>query len=64
MFSLLSVFVFMYYFCQNYYKPITKPIAVQCYIANCVSWAPRLTLLNLQTNWNYQCTLRTEFICM
>ena len=37
----------MYYLCENYYKPIT----VQYYIADCVSWVPRLTLLDLQTNW-------------
>ena len=24
------------------------------YIANCVGWVPRLTLLNLQTNWTYE----------
>ena len=32
----------MYYLCENYYKPIT----VQYYIADCVSWVPRLTLLD------------------
>ena len=34
---------FMYYLCEKYYKPITG----QCYIAHCVSWVPRLTLLDL-----------------
>ena len=34
----------MYYLCEKYYKPIT----VQYYIVNCVSWVPRLTLLDLQ----------------
>jgi len=33
----------MYYFCEKYYKPIT----VQYYITNGVSWLPRLTLLDL-----------------
>ena len=33
----------MLYLCEKYYKPIT----VQYYIANCVSWVPRLTLLDL-----------------
>ena len=33
----------MYYLCEKYYKPNT----VQYYIANCVSWVPRLTLLDL-----------------
>ena len=39
--------LFMYYLCKNYYKPIT----VQHYIADCVSWVPKLTSLDLQTNW-------------
>ena len=34
----------MYYLCEKYYKPIT----VQYYIADCVSWVRRLTLLDLQ----------------
>ena len=37
--------LFIYYLCEKYYKPIT----VQYYIANCVSWVPRLTLLDLRT---------------
>ena len=45
MFSLFFVFVFMYYLCENYYKPII----VQYCIANCVSWEPMLTLLKLWT---------------
>ena len=36
---------FMYYLCEKYYKPI----AVQYCIADCVSWVPRLTLLDLRT---------------
>ena len=35
----------MYYLCEKYYKPIT----VRYSIADCVSWVPRLTLLDLQT---------------
>ena len=50
----------MYYLCEKHYKHIT----VQYYIAHCVSWVPRLTLLDLQTNWTYECTLRTELIPM
>ena len=38
---------FMHYLCEKYYKPIT----VQYYMADCVSWVPRLTLLDLRTNW-------------
>ena len=34
----------MYYLFEMYYKLIT----VQYYIFDCVSWVPRLTLLNLQ----------------
>ena len=26
-------------------------------IADCVSWVPRLTLLDLRTNWTYACPL-------
>ena len=42
LFSLFFVFVFIWYLCEKYYKPIT----VQYYIAKCVSWAPGLTLLD------------------
>ena len=35
----------MYYLFDKYYKRIT----VQCCIANCVSWVPRLNSLNSQT---------------
>ena len=49
---------FMYYLCEKYYKPIT----VQYYIANCVSWVPRLTLLDLWTNWTYECPLGMELV--
>ena len=42
--------------CEKYYKPIT----VQYYIANCVNWAPRLTLLDLGTNWTCEHALGLE----
>ena len=48
--------------CEKYYKLIT----VQDNIANCVGWVPRLTLLNLRTNWTYKCALGMEwnsFVC-
>ena len=48
----------MYYFCEKYFKPIT----VQYYIADCVSWLPRLTLLDLQTNWTHKRALGTELV--
>ena len=40
----VCVFV-IYYLCEKYYKAIT----VQYDIADCVSWGPRLTLLDLGT---------------
>ena len=40
--------------------PQSLPATVQYYIVDCVSWVPRLTLLNLQTNWAYEHTLKTE----
>ena len=33
-------------------------------MANCVSWVPQLTLLDLWTNWTYKCALRTELVHM
>ena len=60
MFYFLYLFSMYIYWCEKYHKPIT----VQYYVTNCVSWAPELTLLDLQTNWTYECTLRTELISM
>ena len=40
----------MCYLCEGYYKPTI----VQYYIADCVSWVPRLTLLGLRTNQTYE----------
>ena len=50
----------MYCLCEKYYNPIT----IQHYIADCVSWVPRLTLLDLGTNWNFEQALTKELICM
>ena len=50
----------MYYLCEKYYKPIT----VEYYIADCISWVPRLTLSDLRTKWTYRHALGTELICM
>ena len=50
----------MYYLCENYYKPII----VQDYKADCVSWGPTLTLSDLRTNWTYECTLRRDLVCI
>ena len=56
-FSFVCVFL-MYHLCEKYYKPII----VQCYPANCVSWVDRLTLLDLGTNWTNECALKIELI--
>ena len=55
MFSFCGFFC-VYYLCEKYYKPIT----IRYYIADCVSWVRRLTLLDLKTNWIYECTLEME----
>lgn len=57
--NLVQLFV-MDYVCEKYFKPIT----IQYYIAYCVNWAPRLTLLDLGTNWTYKHALGIELICM
>ena len=50
----------MYYLCEKYHKPIT----VQYYIADCVSWVPRLTLLDLRTNGLTNALLEwNSFVC-
>lgn len=46
----------MYYLYEKYYKAI---ITVQYYVADCVHWVPRLTLLDLG-EW----ALRMELICI
>ena len=43
----------IYYLCEKYYKSFT----VQHCIADCVSWVPRLTLLDLWTNWTNELAL-------
>ena len=50
---LFVIFFLVYYLCEKYHKPITN-------IADCVSWVRRLTLLDLQTNRIYECTLEME----
>ena len=50
----------MYYLCEKYYKLITA----QYYVASCVSWVPRLSVLDLRTNWTYKRALGTELIRM
>ena len=50
----------MYHLYEKYYKPIT----VEYNIADCISWVPRLTLLDLGTNWTYEHTFGMELIRM
>lgn len=51
----------MYYLCDKY----CGPIIIQYYVANCMSWVPRLTLLDLPAHsWNgpvYTGLPRVEF---
>ena len=42
------MFCFVLFFCTYLCKKYYKPIIVQYYIADCVSWVPRLTLLVLK----------------
>ena len=61
--NIVFIFVcvfFVYYLCEQYYKLIM----IQYYIADPVSWVPRLTLLDLQTSWTYECVLGIELIYM
>ena len=58
MFSLIFVRFLNVLLYVKYHKPIT----VQYYIADGVSWVPRLTLLDLRTNWTYKHALRTELV--
>ena len=61
-YKIKNVFFFCFYilFVWKYYKPTT----VQYYIADYVSWEPKLTLLGLWTTWTYEHTFRTELIHM
>ena len=49
----------MYYLCEKYYKPIT----VQYYIADCVSWVPRLTLTYEQIGLTNAHSELNSFVC-
>jgi len=58
--KVLSLFFQIYYLCEKHYSIIT----IQYFIADCVSWVPRPTLLDLGTNELYECALRMELIRM
>ena len=54
----IVLFKFLYYKIKNVYFCLlflcticVESITVQYYIANCVSWLPRLTMSGLQKNW-------------
>ena len=49
----------MCYLCEKFYIPIT----VQYYIADCVSWVPRLTLLDLQSELMTALSKQNSFVC-
>ena len=56
----LCVCFLIYYLCEKYYKSFT----VQHCIADCVSWVPRLTLLDLWTNWTNELALGIGLVCI
>ena len=53
-----------YTFCFCLRVICVTSITVQYYIADCVSWVHRLTLLDLRTIWTYKHTLEMELIYM
>ena len=48
------VFIFCLFFMQYLWEKYYKPFIVHYYIADYVNWVPRLTLMDLQTNWTYE----------
>ena len=60
LFSLFFVFFLMYCLCEKYYKPIT----VQYYIADCISWVPRLCWAYGQTRLTNALQEWNAFVCM
>ena len=58
-----NVLFFEFVLCALFVRKYYKPIIVQYYIVDCISWVPRLTLLDLSTNGAYEHALRTELIC-
>ena len=47
---------------QNTVHGVTKSWTRLMRLSTPQSWVPRLTLLDLQTNWTYRCTLRGKLI--
>ena len=54
-FSLILYLFLTYHLCEKY-----KATTVQYYIADCVSWVPRLTSLDSRTIWTYEHAHRTR----
>ena len=55
---IFCVCFFLYYLCRKNYKPII----VQYYIANCISWVLELTLLDLPIKWACKHALGMELV--
>ena len=55
----IKILFFMYYLCETIINLLQYST-----IADCVSWIPRLTLLDLGTNWTYKRILRMELVWM
>ena len=69
----LKMFLFLCLFSMCYlHEKCCKPTAVQydtadgqySMTADCVSWVPRLTLLNFWRNWTYKRALGMELVCI
>ena len=57
-------FIFCVYFlCIICMKKYYKPITVWYYIADFVSWVPRLTMLDIQANWTNSLLELNLFVC-
>ena len=64
-FKIFSLFfVFVSFLCYNLCEKYYKPIRVQYYIVDCVSWVPRLTLLDLRINRTYEHAPGMELVHM
>ena len=59
----LLYFLYLIVFYVLFVWKVLQTITVQYYIADCVSWEPKLTLLDLWTNWTHKCALYTPFPC-
>ena len=58
---LYSLYLFLFIICV---KSIINILQYNSIIADCASGVPKLTLLDLQTNWTYKHTLGKEIVPM